>query len=84
MKVEIRWATSIFGATLIRDRTQILVSRRAVKEHANIFELDEEERARQWLGDMGLDCRQARRLLDAAIRGAGPFRQKTHPRRVNV
>lgn len=79
--IRIRWALFQFEA--VRAREGFVLSRiGATSEHVTVYERDQEEAGRQWLGDMGLDGRQARRLLDAALRGIGIFANPQHPRRV--
>jgi hypothetical protein len=81
--VRIRWSLYQFEASTLPHPPTIIVSRHGDKVHSRVFnEHDEKEEARQWLGDMGLDARQARRLIDAAIRNEGPFADPKHPRRV--
>jgi hypothetical protein len=53
-----------------------------VRGHSRSGRFQDEEAARQFLGDNGLPARLARRLLDAELRGAGPFADPKHPRRV--
>lgn len=82
--IRIRWALFQFEA--VRAREGFVLSRigRTSDIVVRVYERDQEEVGRQWLGDMGLDSRQARRLLDAALRGVGPFANVEHPRRVSV
>lgn len=79
--IRIRWALFQFEA--VRAREGFVLSRIGrSSEYVTVYERDQEEAGRQWLGDMGLDSRQARRLLDAALRGIGIFANPQHPRRV--
>ena len=77
MKVCIDWRGRKFTVFIWISDGQIvaIADRHTLKTH-------DEHAAYLWLGDHGLPKRQTRRLLDAAIRGVGPFADPAHPRRL--
>lgn len=78
MKIAITWRGSTYSVTPSEVESGLLI---AVANHHSLWPSSEQS-VYLWLGDHGLPRRQARRLLDAAIRNEGPFADPGHPRRV--
>src|SRR4051812_12198119 len=81
-KIRIKGEKGFTFEAVTLDDNRIGVGRRAMNATLCTSPANQEESARQWLGDMGLEARCARRLLDAALRGTGPFSNPGHPRRI--
>ena len=81
MKVAIKFQGGIYAA-FVNGGGKVVAIARNRHQIVSGSGMEGEQSAYRFLGDHGLPRRQARRLLDAAIRNEGPFADPNHPRRL--